>query len=132
MRVVKMNELAVAMKQTTLPIVILFWNPIDLRYEEWRQHALRLTEEYVGRVEVLAVEMNEELSTWWEALRCGIPTPYVQTNFQLPTLMIIRTEEERACQPGIRPGFVDRHRFLPQMANMFGQAAVRQPHMDLL
>ena len=128
MRAVEMSELAEIMKQTALPIVILFWNPIDLRYEEWRQHALRLAEEYVDRVTVLTVEMDQERSTWWEALRNGIPTPYVQRNFELPTLVIIRTEEERDCRPGIHPGFVDRNNFMPGMAHMFASAASSAKH----
>lgn len=123
MRAVEISKLAEVMKQTALPIVVMFWNPIDLRYEEWRQQALRLTEEYADRVTVLSVELDRERSSWWELFRNGIPTPYVQKSLELPTLMIIRTEEERNCQPGAQPGFIDRRNFMPGMAHMFGSAA---------
>jgi hypothetical protein len=128
MRVVEMNAVADVMKGLTLPLILIYWNPVDLRYGEWRQQVELLSQEFADQVEVLVVEMDEKKGAWWNALHHHIPTPYTQSNLRLPTLQVIRTDDERNCVNGVRPGFIDRHNFMPGMRAMFKMAV--RPEVD--
>lgn len=120
---VELRSLPSALLETALPVVIFYWDPNNTEYPQWYEKAAGLADEFVDRVKFLTVEMDERRTDWWLGLYAHEKSPYTHTNFMLPTLQVIKTDDERNVVDGVRPGFADRHNFMPAMRAMVERAA---------
>lgn len=116
-------DLPAVLQKASLPLIIVYTDPTDVRYRGLEERVGEVAAQHPN-VPVLTVAMDSKRLQWFSSLygfgAAGqFSTPYDQSNYVLPTLQVIETENQRNCVPGERPKLVSGPNVPPSLPMMF-------------